>query len=82
MKPLLFGLMLVTLTVSGCAHKITPPASIGGHTKDGGPPYAIKTPEAGVALSPYKPYSMLDVSNIKSGTVVLDPATGLPFRVP
>jgi len=75
------SMILALCLVVGCTYRIPPPPSIGG-SRDGAPPLAVKTPEKGVVLSPYKPYSMLDVSNIRAGTVVLDPATGLPLTVP
>lgn len=45
-------------------------------------PYAVKTLEEGVALSPYYPHGLLDVSGLPADMVVKDPLTGLLVRVP
>ncbi|MBR9759055.1 hypothetical protein GYB43_01990 [bacterium] len=46
-------------------------------------PLAVATPEAGIVLSPYKPYNKVRVSKLKSGDLAEDPDNrGMIFRVP
>ncbi|OUV18370.1 MAG: hypothetical protein CBC46_01405 [Verrucomicrobiaceae bacterium TMED86] len=46
-------------------------------------PLAVPTPEAGIVLSPYKPYNKVRVSKLKSGDLAEDPDNrGMIFRVP
>jgi len=46
-------------------------------------PLAVATPEAGIVLSPYKPYNKVRVTKFKSGDIVEDPDNrGKIFRIP
>ena len=46
-------------------------------------PLAVLTPEAGIVLSPYKPYNKVRVTKLKSGDLAEDPDNrGMIFRVP
>jgi hypothetical protein len=46
-------------------------------------PLAVPTPEAGIVLSPYKPYNKVRVTKLKSGDLAEDPDNrGMIFRVP
>ena len=47
-------------------------------------PYAVKTPEADIVLSPYKPYNKVrvDPKKFKSGDLAQDPDSKRIFRVP
>ena len=48
-----------------------------------GYPLAVLTPEAGIVLSPYKPYNKVRVTKLKSGDLAEDPDNrGMIFRVP
>ncbi|MDB6077527.1 MAG: hypothetical protein JWO82_1274 [Akkermansiaceae bacterium] len=45
-------------------------------------PTAQTTDKPGNVISPYPPYNVIDVSEIKSGHLAKDPSTGKTFRVP
>ncbi len=46
-------------------------------------PLAVPTPEAGIVLSPYRPYNKVRVTKLKSGDLAEDPDNrGMIFRVP
>jgi hypothetical protein len=45
-------------------------------------PYAEKTSTAGLVLSPYPPYNVMDVRGLRSGQLALDPSCQKKFRVP
>ena len=46
-------------------------------------PLAVPTPEAGIVLSPYRPYNKVRVTKLKSGDLAEDPDNrGMIFLVP
>ncbi|MFD0892939.1 hypothetical protein KBB96_16085 [Luteolibacter ambystomatis] len=66
----------------------TNPPSTGGSSGSGTGsgkkdyPTATKTANPGRVLSPYPPYNVINVEDIKSGKLAKDPSTGEIFRVP
>lgn len=63
------------------------PPSNSGSGSGSGPgkkdyPTATKTANPGRVLSPYPPYNVINVEEIKSGKLAKDPSTGEIFRVP
>ena len=64
-------------TASSGGGSVTAPAK-----PPGGYPVGKKTPRAGRVTSPYPPYRELDVSDLASGAMALDPITRKIFIVP